>query len=192
LAKLWLWASPLLALLAWCGGRGEKSPGVRLLGVSALLTFFAYFLIEFDQGHGWGYRYFHSAWGVLPVLAAMGVMKLAATDYQRVFRQVAMLTLVSLVAANAMRFVQMGDFMQAHLAQFPPRVDAERTIVLHNGRGYYALDLIQNDPWVRGDQIILLARTPADVEKIREHFPAARAVSANLYGVTLAEGEARR
>jgi hypothetical protein len=71
-------------------------------------------------------------------------------------------------------------------------VDAERTIVLHNGRGYYALDLIQNDPWVRGDQIILLARTPADVEKIREHFPSARAVSTNLYGVTLAEGEARR
>lgn len=192
LAKLWLWASPLLLLLAWWGGRGEKNQGVRLLGASALLTFFAYFLIRFDQGHGWGYRYFHSAWGVLPVLAAIGVMKLAESDHARVFRQAALLALASLVAANAMRFVQMDDFMQAHLAQFPPRVEAERSIVLHNGRGYYALDLIQNDPWLRGEQVVLLARTPEGMEAIRRHFPDAREASANRYGMTMVDAGARR
>lgn len=192
LAKLWLWASPLLLLLAWWGGRGEKRPGIRLMGATALLTFFAYFLIEFDQGHGWGYRYFHSAWGVLPVLAALGVIKLAETDYPRVLRQVAMLALVSLVGANAMRFVQMGEFMQAHLAQFPPPTEAKRVVVLHNGRGYYALDLIQNDPWLRGRQIVLLARKPEDMKAVMQHFPDAYAVSANRFGLTLAEGEPGR
>lgn len=190
LAKLWLWASPLLLLLAWWGGRGERNQRIRLLWASALTTFFAYFLIEFDQGHGWGYRYFHSAWGVLPILAALGVIKLEATDGHRVFRQVAMLALLSLVAANALRFVQMGDFMSAHLAQLPPRPGTERTIVLHNGWGYYALDLIQNDPWLRGDEIILLSRTTADAEKIRKHFPSARKMSANSYGICMVDAGA--
>lgn len=184
LAKLWLWASPLLLLLAWWGGRGDKRPGIRLMGASALLTFFAYFLIEFDQGHGWGYRYFHSAWGVLPVLAALGVIKLAQTDYPRVLRQVAMLALVSLVAANAMRFVQMGEFMQAHLAQFPPRVEAGRTIVLHNGRGYYALDLIQNDPWLRGETVVLLTSRPADKKYLARCMAKKLKIYSNRYGST--------
>lgn len=187
LAKLWLWASPLLLLLAWWGGRGENNPGIRLLGASALLTFFAYFLIQFDQGHGWGYRYFHSAWGVLPVLAALGTIKLASAEGPRVLRQVALLALLSLVAANGLRFVQMGDFMAAHLAQFPPRVEAARRIVLHNGSGYYARDLIQNDPWLRGNQIVLLAVNKADKEKILKYFPAAQVVSKNVYGITMVE-----
>lgn len=184
LAKLWLWASPLLLLLAWWGGRGEKRPGIRLMGASALLTFFAYFLIEFDQGHGWGYRYFHSAWGVLPVLAALGVVKLAETDYPRVLRQVAMLALASLVAANAMRFVQMGEFMQAHLAQFPPRVAADRVVILHNGRGYYALDLIQNDPWLRGKTVVLLTSRPADKKYLAKCIAQGQKIYSNRYGST--------
>lgn len=184
LAKLWLWASPLLLLLAWWGARGEKRPGIRLLGASALLTFFAYFLIEFDQGHGWGYRYFHSAWGVLPVLAALGVIKLSG-EGPRVFRQVALLAMLSLVALNALRLVQMGEFMQAHLAQSPPRVEASgRKIYMHYGRGYYALDLIQNDPWMRGDEVVLLVRNKADVQRVLEYFPGARQVADNQYGIT--------
>lgn len=187
LAKLWLWASPLLLLLAWWGGRGEKQPGLRMLGASALLSFLAYFVIPFDQGHGWGYRYFHSAWGVLPVLAALGMIKLAAVEGPRVLRQMALLALLSLVAANALRFVQMGDFMAEHLAQFPPRVEAARRIVLHNGDGYYAKDLIQNDPWLRGSQIVFLVENKADKEKILKHFPAAQVASKNIYGITMVE-----
>src|SRR5258708_28116678 len=33
------------------------------------LTFCAYFFVSLDQGHGWGYRYFHGAFGVIPILA---------------------------------------------------------------------------------------------------------------------------
>jgi hypothetical protein len=185
LTKLWLWASPLLLLLAWLGCHGEKSPRLRLLGASALATFFAYFAIRFDQGHGWGYRYFHSAWGVLPVLAASGVIKLTSVEGPRVLRQVALLSLLSLVVANALRLAQMGDFMAADLEQFPPHLEAERRIVLHNGRGYYALDLIQNDPWLRGDEIVFLANNKAEVKEVLERFPAAKEASRNFYGTTM-------
>jgi hypothetical protein len=183
LIKLWLWASPLLLLLAWWGVRGEKKPGVRLLAASALLTFFAYFLIRFDQGHGWGYRYFHSAWGVLPILAALGAIKLAAVEGPRAMRQVALLALLSLVAANGLRFAQMGDFMATHLAQFPPRIEAARRVVLHNGSGYYARDLIQNDPWLRGDELVLLAAFPSDRAPLVERFVAGKPEPlSNQYG----------
>lgn len=189
LVKLWLWASPLLLLLAWQGVRGEKVPALLLLWSSALLTFFAYFLIEFDQGHGWGYRYFHSAWGVLPVLAALGMGKVSG-EGARVYRQVALLAVLSLVVLNAFRFVQMGQFMQAHLAQFPPRVEASgRKIYMHYGRGYYALDLIQNDPWMRGDEVVLLARNDADVERMLKYFPGTRPVAGNQYGITAVQAD---
>lgn len=184
LAKLWLWASPMLLLFAWWGARGERRMPIRLMGASALFTFFAYFSIRFDQGHGWGYRYFHSAWGVLPVLAARGVTKLVAAEGVIALRRVGMLTLMSLLAANGLRLAQMGSFMGEHLAQFPPRVESNRTIVLHNGRGYYAKDLIQNDPWLRGNQLVFYALRPGDRQKILDHFSTAKGMVSNRYGET--------
>ena len=156
LIKLWLWSAPALLLLAWMGGRRASDVRLRLLGASALLTFFAYFLIPFDQGHGWGYRYFHSAWGVLPVFAALGAVKLICHDGAKLLRQLVVLSVVSLILANTLRLWQIGEFVSAHLAQFPERSSAERQLVLHSGQGYYARDLIQNDPWLlRGDVVML-------------------------------------
>lgn len=190
LAKLWLWASPLLLLLAWWGGRESKSPPLRRLGASALVTFFAYFLIRFDQGHGWGYRYFHSAWGVLPILGAAGAIKLAAMPGEGVrwSRALVALTLASLIVANGLRFEQMGSFMADHLAQFPPRVPAEFRVVLHNDRGYYGHDLIQNDPWLRGSEIVLLAEGVKGRALVDRYFPEVVEVGSNRYGVTFVGG----
>ncbi|HRE16060.1 MAG TPA: hypothetical protein PLW86_03205, partial [Rhodocyclaceae bacterium] len=181
--KLWLWASPLLLLLAWVGGRNEKQMGLRLLGLSALVTFFAFFFVRFDQGHGWGYRYFHSAWGVLPIFAALGAMKLVEREGTVVRAQLLVLTLFSLTALNALRLVQVNDFMIQHLAQFPPRLEGGKRIVLHNGRGYYAYDLIQNDPWLRGNEIVLLYGDEAERKKLLERFGDGLILQENRYGM---------
>jgi hypothetical protein len=190
LAKLWLWASPLLLLLAWWGGRESKLPPLRLLGASALATFFAFFLIRFNQGHGWGYRYFHSAWGVLPILGAAGAIKLASMPGEGVrwSRALVALTLVSLIGANGLRFQQMGSFMADHLDQFPPRVPAEFRVVLHNYRGYYGVDLIQNDPWLRGSEIILLAEGAKGRTLVDRYFPDVVEAGNNRYGTTFVGG----
>ena len=195
LVKLWLWASPLLLLLAWWGGRAAKSTGIRLLGASALTTFFAYFLIRFDQGHGWGNRYFHSAWGVLPILAAAGALKLAVVPGEGVrwVRMLAATAVISLFAANGLRIFQMGSFMADHLAQMPPRTAAESSIVMHNGRGYYAYDLIQNDPWLRGNSITLLVQNEEDMTRLlnrfRDRLPASPKPLKNRFGTAFGSGK---
>ncbi len=194
LAKLWLWASPLLLLLAWWGGRKSRSSAIRLLGASALTTFFAYFVIRFSQGHGWGYRYFHSAWGVLPVLAAVGAVKLVAVsgDGVRWGRTLAVLTLGSLVAANGLRCFQIGSFMSEHIAQSPPRASTGFELVMHNDRGYYGHDLIQNDPWLRGPSIVALANTEEQqlklLSRFLDRFDAPPTPRANRFGITFVNG----
>lgn len=189
LVKLWLWASPLLLLFAWWGGRESKSVTIRLLGASALVTFFSYFLVRFDQGHGWGYRYFHSAWGVLPILAAAGTIKAASFDEgTRWIRTLAVLTLASLVASNGLRLLQIQEFMEGHLAQFPPRTQAKFRIVVHNDRGYYGHDLIQNDPWLNGREIVLLAGTEGGRLLVKRYFPGAVETGSNRYGATFVGG----
>jgi hypothetical protein len=71
LVKMWIWAVPCLFLFALLGRlRCGADHRVRLLMQSALLTFAGYVIFIYDQGHGWGYRYFHSAWGVVPILAS--------------------------------------------------------------------------------------------------------------------------
>jgi len=190
LIKLWLWGAPLLLLLAWWGGRREPHVGIRLMGASALLTFFAYFMIRFDQGHGWGYRYFHSAWGVLPILAAVGAVKFVAAPGEEVRwgRTLAALAVVSLVAANGLRLFQMNSFMLDHLAQSPPRASAGFELVMHNDRGYYGHDLIQNDPWLRGNSIVVLANSKEDqlmlLARFRHRFQAPLTSLSNRFGIT--------
>ena len=67
---MWIWAPPCSFIFAVLGGwRLRENRVVRLLVQSAVLTFAGYLFVRFDQGHGWGYRYFHSAWGVIPILA---------------------------------------------------------------------------------------------------------------------------
>jgi hypothetical protein len=71
IAKMRIWAVPCLFLFDVLGRlrRGDDRH-VRLLAQSAVATFVGYVFFVFDQEHGWGYRYFHSAWGVVPILAA--------------------------------------------------------------------------------------------------------------------------
>lgn len=186
LVKLWLWAAPMLLLLAWWGGRCSSVVGTRLLGASALTTFFAYFLIRFDQGHGWGYRYFHPAWGVLPILGALGVAKLVAERVEGVLsvRPLIVVALTSLMFGNGMRFYQMKSFMDEHLAHFPPSIGGKAHLVMHNARGYYAFDLIQNDPWLRGDRKVFVVMSSADTDAILAKYPGYRFEASNRYGET--------
>ena len=80
-AKMWLWAVPGLFVLAVLGGlRQRHNRYVRLLAQSAVLTFAGYLFVRFDQGHGWGYRYFHSAWGAVPILAGCAMKGKAADE----------------------------------------------------------------------------------------------------------------
>ena len=182
--KLWLWASPLLLVLAFLGFWRAQQPMIRLLGYSALSTAVAYFTIRFDQGHGWGYRYFHGAWGVLPVLAALGVQRL--TDRLGGSGPAAVVMLVTLsgfALLGALRSIQVEGFVSAHLRQLPPMQDAGRQVLVHTGNGYYGLDLVQNDPWLR-DRTVSLLRPSPEIEEaaVRAALPDGYVVKQNRFG----------
>ena len=196
LAKIWVWAVPGLVILAGLGAwrlRGDVR--CRLLALSALLTFFGYFFVSFDQGHGWGFRYFHSAWSVLPVLAA-GALTVSRTglrsdnagegsfldEQTRAF--VAACALLTLTLGIGQRALQIHEFISDDLTQVPDYPGKEQRVILLDARySFYGADLVQNDPWLREPAIRMLSHgVPADAAMMRDQFPSFHRVYADDHG----------
>jgi hypothetical protein len=179
LLKLAAWAMPGLLVLSILGAqKGWRDSRIKVLAASALVTFFGYFLFKFSQGHGWGYRYFHGAWGTLPLLAA-GVVAGTPDDVRRaltpVARFAAVLAVTSLVLLNSLRLVQVDAWMDQHLAQLPS-LNATRAQVcfVHPWEGFYSIDLVQNDPFLRQKTIFLKSHGRETEKPFMEHyFPGA-------------------
>ncbi|MGZ6125104.1 MAG: hypothetical protein ACXWLR_09100, partial [Myxococcales bacterium] len=175
-AELASWAVPLLLPLAILGAvRWRANPGARLLALSAVLTAVGYAFVPYDQGHGWGYRYFHAAWGSLPLLAAGAV---EAVNANAPLRRLALsAALCSLVLCTSLRFAQVRTFMDAHLAQIPSASGAsgQQVIFVDPGRGSYSIDLVQNEPFLESDRWILLSHGEArDARFMQALFPGSK------------------
>jgi hypothetical protein len=166
--KLWLWAAPGLVAVAALGAwhlRRERGPWL-VMASSAVLTYAGYFLIPFDQGHGWGARYFHSAWLLLPLLAVGAMQESIRTGAARPQAQASALpgylagcALLSLAILTPFRALQVEQFMARHLAQLPPAATASPSVLIIEPRGsYFAWDLAQNDPFLRNEVIRLTSR----------------------------------
>lgn len=181
LAKLWLWAAPGLVVAALYGAWLCRRADVRwrVLAASAVLTYLGYFLFRYDQGHGWGYRYFHSAWLVLPLFAA-AVGNRATRGY------LAACALLSLALMTGLRAVQVEGFIGRHLEQLPPAGAGQaRVVIVDAAKGYYAQDLVQNDPFLRDRVLVLASRgAAADEAMMRKLFPGLSRLSSSERGTT--------
>jgi hypothetical protein len=158
LSKMWTWgAAGLLVIAAYGGWIARREAGVRMLVAAFAVTFFGYFLVPFDQGHGWGYRYIHSAWFVMPVLAALALTRVNDGEFRAM---AAWAIVLSLVLANGLRLVQVEGFIARHLEQVPPLArPAEQEIVFIDLRGgFYSQDLVQNDPFLRSPRLVMVYR----------------------------------
>lgn len=177
LLKMFVWAVPGLPILALFGVRKIRgNVHLQLWLCSGVLTFVGYMFVPFDQGHGWGYRYFYSAWLVLPLLAAAF---LASPLQEGVSwkKMLAAVSLCSLVFGTCLRFYQVNQFISEHLAQLPHVDNGKRELcfVDFSASGYYTRDLIQNDPFLRDPVIYLVRRgTGKDKEMLARYFPSAR------------------
>jgi hypothetical protein len=171
IAKVWLWAVPGLLLFAGLGYfRQRHNSLVRLLAASAALTFFGYFFVLVDQGHGWGYRYFHSAWFVLPLLAAAAVAPVASNAPVANGAAAGSPDLRAFIAACALLYLPVGilqrasdvrDFVSFVVGQAPAHAGpGPRVIFIDPRRMFYGADLIQNDAFLRDDQLRLMWRSP--------------------------------
>jgi hypothetical protein len=192
LAKIWLWAIPGLIILAAVGAwKWRDHAACRALVASAILTFIGYYFVPVDQGHGWGYRYFHSAWFVLPLLAA-GAFCRPASDEHRVglFEDIETRTLVvacallTLVLGTGLRAVQIREFMTNDQLQVPAYAGTERRVILiEPARSFYGQDLVQNDPSLRGNAIRMISHGErADATMMRDQFPDMHRVYQDSFG----------
>jgi len=159
LSKVWTWGPAALMVLAAYGYAAlREHPGAKALLAALFVTFAGYFLVPFDQGHGWGYRYLHSAWFVLPVFAAVAMVRLPDAE----MRQMAgWAVLLSLLLANGLRLTQVDAFIGRQLAQVPPLAraadPARREIVFVDpAAGFYTRDMVHNDPLLRGTRMVMV------------------------------------
>jgi hypothetical protein len=179
LVKMCVWSAPCLFLFAVLGRvRQRGNRYARLLAQSAVLTFVGYLFVRFDQGHGWGYRYFYSAWGTVPILAACAMGPRAAgggpTD-PRLISFAGAATLLSLLVLVPFQMHQVSGFIAEHLAQLaPPQRPGNNIYFVHPRGGFYAADMIQMDPLLRQPDLLLVSHgSKLDEQFIRDRWPDA-------------------
>jgi hypothetical protein len=196
IAKIWVWAVPGLLILAVAGAvRWHQNALCRLFTASALLTLFGYFLVPVDQGHGWGYRYFHSAWMALPLLATAALFRPARTSgdvgsHALLFEDaetkdfVASCILLTLILGVGFRAWQVQNFIARDLIQVPQYTGTEmRVVILDDSHSFYGADLVQNDPWLRGYEIRMYSHgSAADEQMMTQYYPELHRVYADRYG----------
>ena len=181
LIKMWVWAVPCLFLFAFDGFvRNRADLRVRLLAYSAFLTFLGYLFVRFDQGHGWGYRYFHSAWGVVPILAGCAMSQRSPANTNRVAfgGATAILSLLFLVP---FQLNQIEQFISAHVAQIgPSRRPGNNIYFVHPLGGFYAADMVQFDPLLRDPDLFFVSHgAQLDAQLVSQNWPSATKVSSN-------------
>jgi hypothetical protein len=174
-AKMWVWALPCLFYFALLGYiRARDNRHVRLLMLSAVCTYVGYLFVHLDQGHGWGYRYFHSAWGVVPILAACALTGRSETGRGLVTFAggAAVLSLLILVP---FQLTQIDGFITRHLAMVPAAKRPGGNVYFIDFRGgYYIADMIQVNPTLRSKDLYLATRgSQLDEQLIERNWPNA-------------------
>jgi hypothetical protein len=182
--KIWIWSTPGLLILTALGSR-ESSVPLRLFAASALLTYLVYWLVPFDQGHGWGYRYLYSAWVALPLLGAAFLSRdsretEAATA---ILPWAAGMAIGSLILANGFWFWQVREVIGEHLAQRIPAPSSGRWLVFVRARhGLYSWDMIQNLPYDTHQTVLMSFGSQSDEALVQEQFPGAQRTLADARG----------
>ena len=181
LVKMSVWAMPaLFALALWGGALRRADLRVGLLASSAVLTFVAYLFVRYDQGHGWGYRYFHSAWGVVPILAACAMADRPPIN-GRLVSFAGATAILSLLLLVPFQMSQIDQFITQHLAQLgPPKRPGNNVYFIHPLGGSYLADMIQFDPLLRNRDLFLVSHgADLDTQMIHRNWPSAKQLSSN-------------
>ena len=155
------WQSPVSVLLVAVAlsGRSRVDSAVRLAALGFLASFAFYLLFPASQGHGWGYRYVHGALGGWVLLGAAGYRVLRERLRSgAAFRLVRIGSLVVIGIVLPLRFLQVRSFTEPfatglHLVS-SIRADA---VVVDTFAGWYACDLVRNDPFLRNRPVVLSA-----------------------------------
>jgi hypothetical protein len=170
LLKVYFWALPGLPVLACLAlYRAEKQTWLWLMAASTAIIQIGYLFVPFDQGNGWGYRYFHVSWFVLPVVSAIAVQKIANAENMRahIYGFTFALAIGSLALLVPFYAYKVESHIASHLAQVPVRAvgNGLQVVFVRLECGSSSIDLIQNDPYLRDNEIHLMSSGHEQDEK---------------------------
>ena len=99
-------------------------------------------------------------------------------------RFVAACILLTLVFGVGFRAWQLQDFMARDVSQVPQYTGTERRVVILDGsHSFYGADLVQNDPWLRGNEIRMYSHgAAADEHMMAQYYPELHRVYADRHG----------
>jgi hypothetical protein len=171
------WASPLgLILFVLSLSHMSRWPSLaRDLFYGLLLTILVYFFFKSDQGHGWGYRYFHGVLGNFVILAAMGFEFVREHAVRSSLNRILWLNAVLvLLVFLPVRFYQVETFiapfarMSAYIAAQP-----DRYLILDASDIWYGCDLIRNDPLFQKKPLVFSGQklTPSERGQLLGIYP---------------------
>ena len=158
--KTMIWAAPGLLIAAFLVK--PKADAHKLLLAAILLAFAFYLFFPYDQGHGWGYRYIHPAWGLLPIAAA-----LFATSGNTARQGLIAAAVFAGLLATPMFLRTTHRTIAMSAKQELPLASEGRTIVfVAPQQGVYSFDLIRNYPGDAGRVIRMVSAGPEQDRKL--------------------------
>jgi hypothetical protein len=129
----------------------------RDLAWSALLTFVFYFLYTKNQGHGWSYRYVYAVLGNLVLLGTGAWLELARRAGElRLKRLLVASSVFALVFQIPYRLFEVRTTVtpRANASRWLATAEAD-ALVLHPALGWYAQDLVRNEPGLTNRPVLL-------------------------------------
>jgi len=179
LCKTIIWSAPGLLLIFFF--IKPNTVIQRLLLACLMFSFVFYFFVPYDQGHGWGYRYVHAAWGLISIGA--GVFAVSGHKFQRNFIAVAVLTgllATPVFALQTGRTIALSNALQPVL---PTKQNGQFLVFITPHPGLYTIDLIRNYPKDKG-RITRMVSYGAEEDAVlaKQLSPEAVQVSVNSIG----------
>lgn len=138
--KVWIWACPGLAFAPFV--IRPRDTALKLLVSAFVLTYLIYFLVSFDQGHGWGYRYVQPAWGVFPIAGGIWFARQGARNTLG-----AIVVAAGLLATPAFLWETHATIASFLARRIEPPVEG-RWVVFVDTAPRYSADLVQNPPGI--------------------------------------------
>jgi hypothetical protein len=146
------WTTPaIFPLVGLCLLTWKSQPAVIRDGAAAIvLTFLFYLSFPHPQGHGWGYRYLHAAYGLLVLAATAGGVVLRQQNRQvQLWRAVAVSVVFSVAVQLPYRAHEI-DALTRPLALTSNYIETRPSdfVIIETSDFWYSWDLVRNDPWL--------------------------------------------
>jgi hypothetical protein len=184
LVRGWAWAAPGLPLLAVIGW--QRRPGntaAWVFGASFVVVVVLYAFFPQPQGLGYGARYYQTAWGALPILAALLLVKPGQEVLTRVVVVAALAGLALVVPQQVLYAHDLA--VAAHTSSASIQSLTAPGVNLYFIRFGEAEDssiTLLDDPSLSGTAILVSQGPEADQEVVDRWFPGARLLTSNSHG----------